>query len=299
MSHNFSVMRSRFLCIILLLIIIMNDITVSLFCWSVFPQSCSSAPDPPLGSPTPRLCRNREAERREHTQRIDSKHNRMWYRVVFHSWTRVHTPAHYTLQYSHHRQAFKIHECGFFMKWLFPFIAQESPGLSPPLRHLCKFATRLRRASTIEWDYQSTEVTEEHGEETCASSPFTFYSLRIPARSSVSHVTSFTWWLALSFPQCLPATCRSLLLQSLQLGYFSLAKNTTREIVRWRRVRARALCSCVLIPRGVPLRLRCLLLCTGEPSPQSLHCWHSAGDVTRSPHSQHGPRAAAWRWCRR
>lgn len=50
-----------------------------------FPGRSSGMPDPPLGSPTHLLLhthkkKNRE-KRGERTRRIDSKHNRMWYRV--------------------------------------------------------------------------------------------------------------------------------------------------------------------------------------------------------------------------
>lgn len=63
------------------------------------------------------------------------------------------TPQHITLQYSHHRQAFTIHACGFSVVFFSLLSISDffhiSPGglswrqLSPPLRHLCKFATRL------------------------------------------------------------------------------------------------------------------------------------------------------------
>lgn len=103
----------------------------------------------------------------------------------------------------------------------------------------------------------------------CASSPFTFFCVLIPARSSVSHVTSFTWWLALSFPQRLLAACRSLLLQC-NSTISHLQKTHNVWIVRWRRVRVRARVVFLRADRArLPLRLRCLLLWTGERLPSA------------------------------
>lgn len=72
--------------------------------------------------------KKKNCENRERTRRIDSKHNRMWYRVVFHSWTRVHTPTHYTpLQYFAPPPVLsRFHACG----WVFflSFFLSISPS---------------------------------------------------------------------------------------------------------------------------------------------------------------------------
>lgn len=74
-------------------------------------------------------------------------------------------------------------------------------------------------------------------------------------------------------------------------GKINKQKNKKRECVR--------ACTRVLM-RRVPLRLRCLLLWTGTPPrSRSLHCWHSAVDVTPFPHSQHRQRGSAVRRRRR
>ena len=100
-----------------------------------------------------------KTEKGERTRRIDSKHNRMWYWAEFHSRTRVHTPTHYTLQYSHHRQAFKIHACGFsafsisdFFFFFSIYHREGSPALCSPLTQVCNSSMR---ASTIGWDWQT------------------------------------------------------------------------------------------------------------------------------------------------
>lgn len=97
-----------------------------------------------------------KTEKGERTRRIDSKHNRMWYWVEFHSRTRVHTPTHYTLQYSHHRQAFKIHACGFSAFSISDFVHISQGGLPGSVAHLHKFATRV-------WEHQQQAEIDKRG----------------------------------------------------------------------------------------------------------------------------------------
>lgn len=248
----------------------------------------------------------------ERTLCTDSKHNRMWCRVEFHSWTHVHTP-NTLLHPSIFATTAKLSR---FMRAVFFSVVSISDFCFPHIitgETLPAVARRCSTYTSLQLGYESTdpggfrEITQRNIGQTGRkwgkkkrACELTFYFLFCSYSSPfcpfptevLSHDDSL--W---SFPQSLRAADRWLLLPLAATRLFLTSKtnpHTTQRLWFYGLllppcVRLRA-CACVCV-RGARAR-------RAAPSPlyvtldwnaysQSLHCWHSAADVTRSPHSQH------------